>query len=1233
MHEREWLEKAIAALEAQRAGLGPQATDFAIATLCEKIAALERGEEPSPRQRKQASVLFGDISGFTALSESMDAEDVSDLMNSLWLTIDQIIIKHGGWVDKHIGDAVMALWGVDTAQEDDPARAIRAALEIQEYLRQRTPAANDPDRQAAICLQMRIAVHTGPVLLGATGVTGEYTAIGDTVNTASRLQHHAPLGSVIISQATQQQVRGLFDVQALPPIPARGKTEPLQAYQVLRHTPRTFHMQTRGLEGITTRLIGREAELEHLRQSLQSVQSSQTLQVVTILGDAGVGKSRLLQELEAHITSLAQPPRLLRSRAFTDWMHRPYSLLRGLLAEHLHIQETDLLAEVWQKFENGLAGQGLAPEAAQMRAHFIGQLLGFDFSASPHLAAARADARQVHDRALLYLADFLRAAAQPSGCTIFLDDIHWADDSSLEMLAYLFRALADQPLLVLCLARPALLERRPAWGQGAGHSLLRLEPLSKEASQRLVSEILQVSEGLPPALQELILNNAEGNPYYIEELIKMLLEDGLLTRQEGQLEAAAGSLQAARIPQTLTGILQARMDSLPGEQRDVLQRSSVVGRTFWDETVSSLEAGQPLNLTDLEHSFDALQQRELILAHAQAVFSGTREFTFKHAILHDVTYESVLKRDRRRYHAHIAAWLIERCGQRAREYSGLIADHLEKAGQPQKALPYLRLAGEQARQTLANGEALGYFSRALAYEKDPAARFELLLGREELHDLQGQREAQQQDLAALETLAQALGPAQQARVALPQANYFMVTADYPASQSAAQRALALAQACQDAALQAAAYFALGQIAWRTRSYQESMQSLQQALPLAQASGQAEVEADTLRIMGNVMNDQGRYHEAAGYFDQSLAICQRINYRSSQSAVLNALGILHRAQGNIDASLRYYQQALALAQEVGDRRMESGILVNLGVLYRNQADYPRAIEHYEKALRIHQEIDEPQYQSATLINLAVCFQHQGKISQSIHTYQQALETKRRIRDQRGESTALTGLGTLWMNMGYYQQSFAHLTQAMEITQTIGHRRGEIYALNNLGNVAWLTSQYELAQQYNQKALALVQELNLPSEEAMVRLNIGQTLAAWGQYAEAAVYFVQVSEHYLSAEEPSRVAQTRAELALCRLAQDQLEPALALAEEVWEHVQTTRTPQDPAHGLIGTDDPAAILLACYQVFQAAGHPQAGPAIADARRVVLQRAALIDDEALRRSYLENVSTHRQILALSQV
>jgi tetratricopeptide (TPR) repeat protein len=625
-------------------------------------------------------------------------------------------------------------------------------------------------------------------------------------------------------------------------------------------------------------------------------------------------------------------------------MHRPYSLLRGLLAENLHITETDPLAEVWQKFEAGLAAQGLAPAVAQVRAHFIGQLLGYDFNASPHLAAARTDARQVHDRALLYLADFLRAAARPAGCTIFLDDIHWGDDSSLDMLAYLFRALADQPLLVICLARPTLLERRPTWGQTPQHSLLRLEPLSRAASQRLVDEILQASESLPPTLHDLILNNAEGNPYYIEELIKMLMEDGLLLRQEGRLEATVSSLQAARIPPTLTGILQARMDSLPGEQRAVLQRSSVVGRTFWDETVSSLSdsAQVPASITDLERSLDALQQRELILPHAQAIFSGTREFAFKHAILHDVTYESVLKRDRRRYHAHIAAWLIDRCGQRAREYSGLIADHLEKAGQPQKALPYLRLAGEQARQTLANREAVGYFSRALEYEKDPAARFDLLLAREQLYDLQGQREAQQQDLAALETLAQALGLAPQARVAQRQSNLALVTSDYPAARQAAQRALALAQECQDAALQAAAHFSLGQSNWRMRSYNEAIQHLQQALPLAQASRQAEVEADVLRMMGNILHDQGIYTEAAGYFDQSLAICRRLNHRSGQSAALNVLGILHRAQGNIAASLDCYQQALALAQEIGDRRMESGILVNLGVLYRNQMDYERAI---------------------------------------------------------------------------------------------------------------------------------------------------------------------------------------------------------------------------------------------------------------------------------------------------
>ncbi len=274
MTEREQIEQTIAALEAQRALLGDVVVETALAPLRQKLAALAAPRSAEDGTRKLVTVLFADVSGFTAMSETLDAEDVRDVMNALWRRLDSAIFQHGGHIDKHIGDAVMALWGAQTAREDDPEQAIRGALAMQKELENwridfghRTDTLQSPlttHHSSAANLQMRIGLNTGPVLLGAVGMTSEFTAMGDSVNLASRLEHAAPVGGILISHDTYRHVRGLFDVQPQAPLSVKGKAEPIQTYVVQRAKPRAFRLGTRGVQGVETRMVGREAQLTAL---------------------------------------------------------------------------------------------------------------------------------------------------------------------------------------------------------------------------------------------------------------------------------------------------------------------------------------------------------------------------------------------------------------------------------------------------------------------------------------------------------------------------------------------------------------------------------------------------------------------------------------------------------------------------------------------------------------------------------------------------------------------------------------------------------------------------------------------------------------------------------------------------------------------------------------------------------------------------------------------------------
>ena len=720
MTEREQLEQTIAQLEAQRAILGDGVVDASIAALRDKLATLD--PVSSAKQRKQATILFAGVSGFAAMSESLDPEEVSDLMNVLWRRWDATIVEHGGVIDKHMGDSLMALWGVPEAREDDPEQAIRAALVMQSEL-----VTFGVERQVELAIQA--GLNTGPVLLGGVGTTGELSAIGDAVNLASRLKGAAPSGGVLISHDTYRHVRGVFDVAVQEMLVVKGKVEPVQTYLVEHAKPRAFHMLTRGVAGVETRMVGRDAELLMLQNMFRDATEDAEVRVVTIVGDAGVGKSRLLYEFEKWIELLPEDVWYFLGRATPEMETTPYGLIRRMFAHRFEILESDNAGEVREKLRAGMAAALSADQA-----DLVGQLIGLDFSTSPAVRALLGS-ETFGELATAHLAEYLRVTTgEPT--VIFLEDVHWADDSSLDLLDYLVGAVPDTRLLVVCLARPSLFERRPSWGEGQQiHTQISLKPLSRRASRVLVGEILQRAGGVPGELRDLIVEGAEGNPFYVEELIKMLIEDGVIVVGEDHWSVELERLAEVRVPPTLTGVLQARLDSLPPEEKTVLQRASVVGRLFWDAAVVELHAQQGIGLDreGVTALLEVVRDRELVFRRERSAFAGADEYIFQHALLRDVTYETVLLNLRRVYHGQVARWLEIAAGKRIGEYLGLIAGHYELAGEEERAIEYLLQAGDQARLAYACQEASSYYQRALPLlegrgEQDQAARTLMKLG-------------------------------------------------------------------------------------------------------------------------------------------------------------------------------------------------------------------------------------------------------------------------------------------------------------------------------------------------------------------------------------------------------------------------------------------------------------------------------------------------------------------------
>jgi class 3 adenylate cyclase/tetratricopeptide (TPR) repeat protein len=979
MTEREQLEQAIATLDGQRAILGDAVVDAALAPMRAKLAELKAQATAPEQKRKQVTVLFADVSGFTAMSETLDAEEVTEIMNALWARLDGAITAHGGQIDKHIGDCVMALWGVEAAREDDSERAIRAALETQ--------AALAMFREArGVQLAMRIGLSTGPVLLGEVGSMREFTAMGDTVNLASRLEHAAPVGGILISHDTYRHVRGVFDVLPQAPLTVKGKTAPVQTYVVQRAKPRAFHMGTRGVEGIETRMVEREAELWALQSAFVAALEAAQTRLVTVVGEAGVGKSRLLYEFENWLELRPELMYFFKGRAAPALQSVPYGIVRDMFAYRFDILESDSAAAALEKFRAGMAGI-LAPA----RADLVGHLIGFDFSASPAVQNLLGGPG-FGKLATAYLTNYVQALAQSQPLVMFLEDLHWADDSSLDLIEQLVKAIPQARLLLVGLTRPTLFERRPHWGAGqAAGARLDLKLLSKQASRALVDEILQKVDAIPAALRDLIVEGAEGNPFYMEELVKMLMDEGVIERgpdAQSAWRVNVERLQHVRVPPTLTGILQARLDSLPHPEREALQRAAVVGRLFWDAAVAELAEAEREQLGAV---FDAIRARELIFRRERSAFAGTQEYLFKHALLHDVTYETVLLKLRRGYHARVARWLELHAGERIGEYAELIAGHLERAGQAAQAAGYLRRAGEKALATSAFREAVGLFERALALL--PA----------------GSPERVAAAIGAGEALVR-LGEHAQARRWL-------------------EEGLALAQKLGDEGSCAEASAHLGGVAFERGEWTEAMARLRESIALARQIGDKARLAHALLNLGWVYFKQGAYLEARTGFEEGLALHQELGNRQGQARALDGLGSVAVMLGEYKEARSLYLETQVLHRELGDRRGEATALSNLGEAARLQADYAAAQSYYLESLPIAKETGNRFNVAITLGNLGHAAAALGDYATARSYYGEALQGAMAIGTIPFALDALAGLASVQEHTGQPEQALELLGLVM------------------------------------------------------------------------------------------------------------------------------------------------------------------------------------------------------------
>lgn len=996
------LRASMTALEAQRTLLGDAAVEAALAPLRAQCEALAQGREAPPpaaawRQLRQVSVLFLDVAGSTALSGRIDVEDLQAALDGTLAACSALVRAAGGEVLQYAGDSLLAAFGAAGAREDDAERAVRCALALAAEGARQGEALRA--RLGAEGFAVRLGVHTGPVLRGG-GVNEDNTLRGLAVNVAARMEQTAPPGRVRVSHDTWTLVRGLFDAEPQAAIAVHGVDEPVRSWLVRAARPRQFRAPTRGIEGVATPLVGREPELAALEAAWQAVLATRDSGSCTVLAEAGLGKSRLLHEWQQRLAAAPLPPRLLAARSQPADRQQPYGLVRALLAALLGIADSDAAEAARARLVEGLTPWLAAPD--DPAPELLGQLVGMDFGASPAVRALGGDGRLLRGRALTALALVLRRLAQRNGAglVLLLDDLQWADDASLDALPGLLRP-GGLPLLAVCGARPALLERRAQWcDELPGHRRIELAALGRAARRALVTALLQRLPGPPPALVERVEQRSEGNPFYAEELVKMLVDRGVIEAPPaGPWRFAAEQIDTLPLPPTLTGVLQARLDALAPAERRALQHASIVGPVFWDDALGALDGQAPRQLP-------ALRRKALVHRHAASAFEGTDEQAFHHHLLHQATYDTLLRSERREGHARAATWLEARVGERAGEYLAVTAEHFERAGDHDRAREWFDRAAVAAGDRMAMRMALVYLDRALALpEPQPEKLGDLLNRRIAALDALGLRERQAADIAALRALAGRTGHQGHLAKALMQQALLADRLGHSAEGAAlARQVLALSESAGDAVRCALAW---GQIAWsaiESGQFDQARHALARGLPWARRVPLVEhdahihvYEVQLLLIAAHLYAMRHADGARARSIERALRRARRHRIRRMEALCLEWLVDLAADRGDVAAAAAHLESMRVVSVELDLPLHDAVLAQRAGRLALLQNDLGQASRESARAAALYQAQGSPHYAASALEDEAMALRLAGRCDEAADRLQAAADAWQQLGD--------------------------------------------------------------------------------------------------------------------------------------------------------------------------------------------------------------------------------------------
>ncbi len=979
----------------------PQLAQYVPQALLNKLTSARASGE-MVGERRVVTMLFCDVQGSTAAAEQLDPEDWTEIINGAFERMIQPVYQYEGTVARLMGDAILAFFGAPLAHEDDPQRAVLAGLGIVDGIR---PYQAEIKAKWGIELGARVGINTGLVVVGAVGsdLRVEYSALGDAINIAARMEQTAKPGTVQIAHDTYKLVKPLFEVEALGSLELKGKAEPIPTYRVVR--PKAEPGRRRGIEGLQAAIVGREQELGALRAILGDLEQG-VGHIICLNGEAGLGKSRLIVETRQLFRETCGPRGIwIRANSLSYETDHAYALLRQLTSRLAGAVAEDAEGAGADPAARLLAGSEVEdePEARQV----LEILLGVEGQ------APRAPLEgEVFKRLLFRVARAVwRQRLQDRPAVVVCDDLHWGDNASVAVLEHLLPLIEEIPLVMLLAMRPD--RETPGWrlrtkaddGYHHRYTEFTVQPLTEAQTDELVNRLLTIAD-LPESLRARIRERTGGNPFFVEEVIRSLIETGAVVRDEQQ-EAdgtrlywrATSNGAALDIPDSLQSLLTARIDRLEEQARRTVQLASVVGRSFYYKVLKSLEAGEAGAGVELDRNLKALMRAEMI---QEAARIPEVEYRFRNPLTQEIAYHTILLKRRRELHYQVGEAIEALFPDRLAEHAPRLSYHFGEAQEPKRALKYLILTADAAYRLFANAEAVSGYGEAIKLVEAAQATREqiehLYLRRGRALELDGQFAAALANYAELEAVAHARQDPHLELAALAAQGTIHSTpndaADAEQAEALAQRGLALAQALGDGAAEA-------KIWWNS-------------------------------LLLYRFSNRPREAKAAG--ERSLALARQLGLREQLAYTLNDMHMLYVRSGETAKALAMAEEARSLWRELGNRAMLADNLAQSIAMAMLAGDLEAAVATSQEAFAISQSIENGWGMAFSQMWLASAYWTHGQFEAGLAAAERCKQYAENSGFQTAQLWSTIEQGMMYGLLGQQERGLATIEAAARVVAT-------------------------------------------------------------------------------------------------------------------------------------------------------------------------------------------------------